>query len=121
MARIKISRGEIWRVKFPFQEDATKGKYRPCLILGFSELGANMDQKVWLMPFFSFEDGGTPKENDFYIKNFKAFNLNEGSYLRTARIASVDFNLISEGSFIGEADSELLDIAYTAIGKNLTR
>lgn len=121
MTHVNISRGEIWRVKFPFQEDLLKGKIRPCLILGWSESGKQNDQKVWLMPFFSFEEGGSPKENDIYISNFKKFNLTEGSYLRTARIASVDFNLVKDGSYVGEVDQEIIDIAYNAIANNLIR
>jgi len=119
MARIAIARGEIWRARFPFQDDLMKGKTRPCLILGWTESSAHSDQKVWVMPFSSLSDGDVVKKNDYEVKSWQECNLSQGSYLRTGRVASVDFETLQER--IGTATQDLVDAAFQAVGDNLTR
>jgi len=111
-----IGRGQVWLVKFPFEEDLTQGKDRTCLILGWSEFGPNQDEMIWIMPISTFDGNKSKaKKSDLLLDPYSMDFLSKGSYLRTARVASVGpKSILSNMKYFGTVPKEVLELAAEA-------
>ena len=68
--------GEVWTVDFPYEDDPTKSKERPCVILNVEKL------EVLSIKVTSY---GQRDEYDVPIFKWKEANLLEPSYARTSK------------------------------------
>lgn len=120
---VLLGRGQVWYVNFPFEEDPTKSKERPCVVVGWSNLEPNNDHMLWLMPIYTFDNNSSrAKRNDILLDDFGADFLRKGSYLRVSRIFSIGmWNFNSKDNYVGTLPSAVINIAMEEMIKVFER
>lgn len=120
---ILLGRGQVWLVEFPFEEEPSKSKMRPCLIVGWSNLEPENDQMLWLMPIYTFDNNShKAKRNDILLDSYEVEFLRKGSYLRVSRIFAVGLGKFTEkDNYIGTVENSIINIAIDEVIKVFER
>ena len=72
--------GEVWEVNFPFEDDETQSKKRPCII---------MDVETLKVLTIKVTTHGARDKYDIPIFKWKEVNLLEPSYARVSKVAFI--------------------------------
>ena len=94
--------GEIWGVDFPFDDDSSQSKIRPCLILDVETLEVlslkvttHVARDEYDIPIFKWRDANLPKPS--FARTSKAVSLPKKSFLKKyGKIDDMDFGNIIE-------------------------
>ena len=86
-----FKRGQVWRALVPYNDEPVKGKERPVIVVGWSQMGQDQDNVVLVIPVTTFGDGGRPAEGDVEILDQQRGGLNKSpSWARARRVWGAD-------------------------------
>lgn len=116
---LTFQRGQIWRVRVPYNDDPQTLKYRPVVVIGWSKFGADQDNVVLVVPVTSFGDGGGPKQGDVEIREQQLGGLSRSpSWARARRVWGADPKAFDRArGCTGEVTPAVMALILTEIEK----
>ncbi|WP_395727154.1 type II toxin-antitoxin system PemK/MazF family toxin [Nakamurella sp.] len=121
MSSVKLQQGDLWNAWIPYNDvtgpgaSGGVGKFRPVLIVGFSDRTPADDQVVLLVPITSYGAGAAPKKGDVEIVNWQACNLSKRSWARARRIWGANPRVLRGSSAFGTVEVQVLNDVFSEI------
>ena len=96
---LQIARGDVWRSRFPYNDNPAQSKMRPIVILGYSKFGVGEDGNILVVPVSSFGDGGRPRKGDIQIDDIRraGLDLTKDSWVHARRLFCLHPNAFDAG------------------------
>jgi mRNA-degrading endonuclease toxin of MazEF toxin-antitoxin module len=119
MTRISVAAGQIWMAAVPYKEDPDEAKYRPVVVVTVSPQGPNEDNVVVLVPITGFHSGGSAKNGDVPVLNYRnipGLSSGDGAWVRARRLWSADVAALdARRGVIGTMPKDVMDAIYAVI------